>query len=281
MRNAIPTLLVVTGILAAGRVTAAEPPDIRNLYGMGDVRYHAFQSQQLERGLHVFVRLPEDYDDEASPGYPTVYLLDGGITFPLFAAYYRYLRLAEELPDAIIVGISYGTEDWRKGNLRGTDFTAPAETREHWGGAERFARALEKELLPMIEGRYRADASRRVLFGQSLGGQFVLYCALTTPSLFWGHIASNPALHANLPFFLEPPQAPPGRDVDARLFVSSAAGDEPRFREPALEWIEHWSARERTPWRLKTVTLEGHGHFSAAPAAFRAGMRWLLETDER
>jgi predicted alpha/beta superfamily hydrolase len=38
---------------------------------------------------------------------------------------------------------------------------------------------------------------------QGLGGQFVLYTALTRPDLFWGHIASNPALHRNLPFYPE------------------------------------------------------------------------------
>jgi len=34
--------------------------------------------------------------------------------------------LAEEIPEAILVGISYGTDDWQQGNLRSTDFTAPS-----------------------------------------------------------------------------------------------------------------------------------------------------------
>ena len=40
--------------------------------------------------------------------------------------------------------------------------------------------------------------------------------------------------------------------------------DDPRFREPALAWIEHWTANEH-PWRLEARTLEGHNHFSALP----------------
>ena len=40
--------------------------------------------------------------------------------------------------------------------------------------------------------------------------------------------------------------------------------------------MEHWSDREVKPWELETRILEGHNHFSAAPAAFRQGMLWLF-----
>ena len=61
---------------------------------------------------------------------------------------------------------------------------------------------LFEELIPLIESAYPSDDQQRIIFGQSLGGQFVLYTALTDPALFHGHIASNPALHRNLDFFL-------------------------------------------------------------------------------
>jgi predicted alpha/beta superfamily hydrolase len=206
-----------------------------------------------------------------------VYLLDGGITFPLLSGYFRYLTLAEEVPAAILVGIGYGTDDWQQGNLRGTDYTAQSEEREHYGGAERFQEVLRKEVMPLIETQYRSDPSRRVIFGQSLGGQFVLHAAQTAPGLFWGHIASNPALHRNLPFFLErrEPDAEENRR-EVRLFVSSAEFDDERFAVPAREWIRHWSAQEPKPWALQTMVIEGENHFSAAPAAFRHGMLWLF-----
>jgi len=47
---------------------------------------------------------------------------------------------------------------------------------------------------------------------------------------------------------------------------------------PALRWIEHWRGRDAERWHLRTTTLPGHGHFSAAPEAFRRGMRWLFAT---
>ncbi|MBK6704261.1 MAG: hypothetical protein IPG56_11235 [Caulobacteraceae bacterium] len=49
---------------------------------------------------------------------------------------------------------------------------------------------LRDELIPIIEGRYRADPQRRVLVGQSRGASFVLHSALTEPDLFG---AASPA----------------------------------------------------------------------------------------
>ena len=198
----------------------------------------------------------------------------GGTLYPLFASYTRLLRFAGDVPDFILVGISYGTDDWQQGNDRSHDYTAPTDERDHWGGAEDFREFLDGELLPLIESTYRSDASRRVLFGRSLGGQFVLYSAQTRPSLFWGHIASNPALHRNLPLFLA--MRPDTPEVTSHLFVSSAVNDDPRFRVPALEWIAHWTEEEDLPWRLHVEDLEGHNHFSTPAAAFRRGLSWLF-----
>ncbi|MEJ2534588.1 MAG: alpha/beta hydrolase-fold protein, partial [Gammaproteobacteria bacterium] len=188
---------------------------------------------------------------------------------------YHYLHLGKELPSLILVGISYGATRFRDGNMRSTDFTAPADDRDFWGGAGEFQAVLREELIPLVESRYRADPERRVLFGQSLGGQFVLYTALTEPELFHGRIASNPALHRNLDFFLEWRGSRPAPEGASRLFVASGALDAPRFREPALAWRDHWATRER-PWTLEFRTLEGQTHFSAAAEAFTQGMKWLL-----
>ena len=269
MRLAISLLV----LLAAIPLDAAL--DIDLLQGLGDAHYHRLDSKVVGRSYHILVRLPEDYDT-GTQKYPTVYLLDGGQTFPLLSAYYRYLSLGKEVPASILVGIAYGTDYWQKGFMRSTDYTAPSPERDYWGGAADFQRMLGTELLPFIETTYRSDPERRIVFGQSLGGQFVLFTAQTQPNLFWGHIASNPALHRNLPFFLET-RPTPSSDSRSKLFVSSGSDDDPRFREPAVTWMEAWSQQESLPWRLKTMTLDGQSHFSAAPAAFRKGLTWIFD----
>ncbi len=268
----VPLVLAVLCLAATSdRATWAQ---IEHLQGLGEVTHHAIESDTLGLTYHVLVSAPRDI----APGtkLPTVYLLDGGVTFPVLAAYHGYLGHAQEAPQALVVGVSYGNDDWGTGNQRGRDFTAPAADREHYGGAANFAAFLEGHVLPLVEREYPSDPARRIVFGQSLGGQFVLFAAQTKLDLFWGHIASNPALHRNLDFFLEAsPEASTG--TTRRVFVSSGSDDNPRFRQPALRWIEHWTGRD-APWQLETVTLDGENHFSALPTAYRQGMRWLFRT---
>lgn len=260
-------------LLSLALMPPAQAVETQFLQGLGDVRYHHVNSAVVGRGYHVFVRLPEGYD-ESDQDYPTIYLLDGGGTFPMLASYYRNLRFGEEAPDMIVVGISYGSDAVEGGNYRSTDFTAPSAERDYWGGAAGFQEFLGDELFPVIESGYRSDQNRRIVFGHSLGGQFVLFTAMTQPKLFWGHIASNPALHRNLDFFLED-HADYSGPTQSKLFVASGTEDSPRFREPAVRWMNHWRERHGA-WQLHAVDLEGHSHMSAPPTAFRDGLRWLF-----
>ena len=244
------------------------------LHGLENTHYHRLTSTIADQTYHIFIRLPEGFS--ADEKYPAVYLLDGGITFPILGGYYKYLELAKEIPATIIVGISYGTSDWQKGNNRSRDFTAKSDERSYWGGAGNFQKVFSEEIFPLVENNYGADPARRIIFGQSLGGQFVLFTAQTAPDLFWGHIASNPALHRNLDFFLNTVPDDAGSTAKPRLFVSSAASDDPVFRGPAVKWIQHWTVKTQVPWALKTITLDGHNHFSAAPEAFRQGLHWIF-----
>jgi len=270
-------LFVISYLMTQSTVSVAV--DTRFMQGISNTYYHELSSEIIGRSYHIYVMQPAGQEQSNEENYPTVYILDGGALFPLLTVYYRYLVLAEEIPEAIIVAISYGSDNFEGGNYRSTDYTAKSSEREYWGGAERFQSFMSDELFPFIEQNYRSRSDRRIIFGQSLGGQFVLYTALMDLDLFWGHIASNPALHRNLPFFLKRHNEAVAERTSSKLFVSSGSMDEPRFRKPALKWIEHWSAIDTLPWQLKTINLDGHSHMSAPPAAFRQGMRWLFSSD--
>ncbi len=252
--------------------------ETRFLQGLGDSRYHRVTSETIGRDFHLFVMLPDGYDQDTERSYPTVYVLDGGALYPLLVAYYRYLSFGEEVPDTIIVGISYGSATFEGGNYRSTDYTARTDEREYWGGASAFQSFLRDELIPIVEHKYRSRPDRRIIFGQSLGGQFVLYTALTDPTLFWGHIASNPALHRNLPFFMQSHEKASPSNTRARVFVANGSNDDPEYRVPTRSWMEHWSGKDGAPWQLETMILDGHSHTSAPPASFRRGMRWLFSS---
>lgn len=268
MRTVMSLILIVLVTSARGSATPIE-----FLQGLNKPHYFEHQSKILDRPFHIFVKLPPEYST-LTQKVPTIYLLDGGNLFPMLASYHQYLRFEETAPPVILVGISYGASTFEEGNYRSTDFTAPAESRDYYGGAPIFLDMLEKEIFPKIEADFRSDPKQRIVFGQSLGGQLVLYAAIKRPNLFHGYIASNPALHRNLPFFLQTNTG--GSPNGARLYVSSGSLDEERFRDPALAWIDRWKSVDNKPWALKVETLDGYGHFSAAPESFRRGLSWAL-----
>jgi len=251
--------------------------DASKLEGLGDTRYQLFNSEKLGHPLHIYVRVPESAAEKPRRRYPTVYLLDGGTTYPLLSAYYHYLRLGKEVPELLLVGISYGSDRFKDGNYRASDYTAPAEAHDYWGDAGLFQTVLSEELMPLIEQQYPSDAKQRMVFGHSLGGQFVLYAALTRPELYSGLIASNPALNLNLDFFLKWQGGGEKPSNATRVFVSESELDAPELRGPAMRWIEHWSTPGTTaPFELKVQQPAGESHMSAIPEAFRQGLLWLF-----
>ncbi|MGB0514542.1 MAG: alpha/beta hydrolase [Wenzhouxiangellaceae bacterium] len=237
------------------------------MFGLGDREQFPLSSALLERDFHILVRLPRSYR-ESDRVYPMVLLLDGGILFPMLAPYQLMMEVQGSADEVIVVGVSYGGLGFANGNLRGTDFTAPSVQVEYFGGAMAYQEFLSAELLPRLKKTYRIDGTRTVLLGQSLGGQLAIHAALTRPELFSTYVAVNPALHTNLAYFLEPEEiASEGR---ARLVMVMGSEDDPRFREPALQWLAAWRTRTDRPFDLEVVPLDGEHHATSAPAAYFA-----------
>ena len=268
------TIIAVLGLIFASAISAETVVEVDGFQGLVDIRHHQIESKFSGKRYEFLVGLPDGYA-ESNTEYPTIYLTDGAGLYPLLQAYYRYLIFAEEVPEAIFVAISYSDGDWVNDSDRSHDYSAPSEEREDYGGAGEFQSMLRDEIMPLVEEQYRSRADRRIIFGQSMGGQFVMFTAHTDPDLFWGHIASNPALHRNLSFYLPANTKVPAKS-STKLFVGSASDDDPKFKVPASQWIGEWTEQADKPWELHVEILEGHNHFSALPTAFRRGMKWLF-----
>ncbi len=261
MKIAVVLLLISVQLCAA---------DLDQLTALKGSTYHLMHSEVVDHDYHIYVHVPRQAAEQAKK-LPVVYLLDGGNTFPMLAPYARYLSWPGDIPPVIMVGISYGTDDWRQGNKRSTDYTLPAKDRDDYGGAKKFHQFLSTELIPMIERNYPADPQQRLLFGHSLGGQFALYCAMFQPQTFSGLIASNPAIHRNTALFLVTPEA---TDEQPRLFIMQADQDDEAYRLPRQKWLAYWQDKPHH-WQQQVMTIKGHNHMSSVPAAFRQGMKWL------
>lgn len=238
--------------------------------------YFRIDSEATGRPYHIYVRYPEGYDPTADVLYPTVYLTDGDSLFPILAANHLFLHYDDGLPEALVVGIAYGGFE-PSVNHRNIDFQSPGDSVEH-AGAGAFQRFLRSELIPRIETDYRSDAARRVLFGQSRGGAFVLYSAVTDPDLFWGRIASNPSITPGIESLLEP--VAEAARTDLGVVVASGTRDRADLQAEAVRWLEHWRDHPSRPWRLRSARIEGGTHAANAPDAYRAGMLWLFGADD-
>ncbi|MEH6664434.1 MAG: alpha/beta hydrolase-fold protein [Brevundimonas sp.] len=268
-------ILSLTGASACARTPDEAVTPLDHLPALrGD--YFRIDSEATGRPYHVYVRYPEGYEPSADVPYPTVYLTDGDSLFPILAANHLFLHYDEQLPEALVVGIAYGGFE-PSVNRRNIDFQSPGVGVEQ-PGAEAFQQFLRAELIPRIEADYRSDPQRRVLFGQSRGGAFVLYSAVTDPDLFWGRIASNPSITPGIESLLEP--AAPATRADLGVVLSSGARDRPDLQAEAVQWLDHWERRPGRPWRLHAVRIEGGTHAANAPDAYRAGMLWLFGRDD-
>ena len=239
--------------------------------------YFQIKSTYVARDFHINVRLPQGYQANDSKAYPVVYVLDGDSLFPLLAPTHLFLHYDEKLPEAIIVGISYGGFD-RAVNKRDADFSAPAvDAAPGEDGAPHFLNFLKKELIPKIENQFRANAAKRVLVGQSRAGYFVLWSALEDPDLFWGRITSNPALTPGRARFFE--AAASHRRKDLKVAIASGTRDTEQRQRNAIEWSTTWSSRDYAPWAVKLIKLEGGTHAATIGEAYRRAMLWLFETE--
>lgn len=261
-------LIGLVFVLLSAMPASAQAPTPAAMQG----DYFFIESAEVGRGFHIHVRYPEGYDPTAARLYPTVYVTDGDSLFPMLAPVQLFLHYDDGLPEALMVGIAYGGFDPAV-NRRNIDFQTPGDRVER-AGAAAFQRFLTTELIPQVESRYRSDPERRILFGQSRGGAFVLYSAETDPDRFWGRIASNPSITPGIESLLAPAASATRRDLS--LIVASGTRDRADLQVEAAHWLAAWEARPERPWTLYGERIEGGTHAADAPAAYRRGMGRLF-----
>lgn len=268
---AVCILLALGSAAFAGARAASGNAELDRLFGLGPVETFTIESKTLGRDFHIYVRLPGEYD-QSDCRWPVVYMLDGGILFPMLAPLHFMMEIDGLAQPAVLVGISYGGLGFENGNFRSTDYTAPAPEPDYYGGADDYQRFLADELIPRINRNYRVDHDSSLVLGQSLGGQFTLYTALSRPELFGAYLSINPALHRNVGFFIELQPAVRGRPTP--LLITRATEEAEQFKKPLDRWLAHWRDAESDAIALSVEHLDDQHHASSAPAAYRAALEW-------
>jgi hypothetical protein len=161
-------------------------------YGAGN-RF-TIKSETLGEERTIIVRTPPGYERNGQR-YPALYLTDGDAHIGHTSATIEYLARAGRMPELIVVAITntYRTRDLTPTNASmwradGTEAKLPTS-----GGADKFLKFIETELIPKIESSYRTQPYR-VFAGHSFGGLFALHAFLTRPEVFNAYISVSPTM---------------------------------------------------------------------------------------
>lgn len=205
-----------------------------------------------KQGRHYRIQVSVPVAAAPKDGYPVVYVLDGNGWFGPATDVAR-MREYEKLLPTIVVGIAPAGKDFFDVS-RSYDFTSPGTTDPDFdgiklGGADEFLAFLDGVVKPWVGAHYRLDAHRRILFGHSMGGMFVLHALFKSPGSFDVYLAASPdipygkeAILKEAPAFETDPKR-----VGPRLLVtvgSLESGPSPALEEDYRRWyIDHPEAR--------------------------------------
>ncbi len=154
----------------------------------------AIKSETLGEERTIIVRTPPGYQNN-SQRYPVLYLTDGEAHVGHTAATMEFLARNGRMPELIIVAIT-NTDRTRDLTPTRASLTNPAGATFNFptaGGADKFLKFIETELIPKIEKDYRAEPYR-IFAGHSFGGLFALHAFLTKPEVFNACIAVSPTM---------------------------------------------------------------------------------------
>jgi enterochelin esterase family protein len=145
------------------------------------------ESSLLGRSHPVFVYHPHGYD-LSKRQYPSLYVLDGGdyLSLGMMATVLDNMIADQRICPIVAVFVEPRTDITRpRTNKRTKDYTM----------SDAFVGFLTRELLPLIERRYRVSGSARErgIMGTSLGGLLATYAAYTQPGTFALSAAQSPS----------------------------------------------------------------------------------------
>lgn len=190
-RKVVAAVLVACVLSAGGTIVAFKALEDESVTDP-HATVIALRSSVLAEEREVIVHLPVSYESERARRYPVLYVLDGGSQSTHTAESARLLHRIGLMPEVLVVGIPNSSDENRQ-----RDYTPPYIGAGDEGGpagkADRFLMFLERELIPMVDRKYRTTPER-MLAGNSRGGLFVVYSLIERPSLFTARFAFSPAL---------------------------------------------------------------------------------------
>ncbi len=254
---------------------------------LSNTRLHLLPAEAVSETYRIEVSLPRAYSD-SSKSFAVLYLLDADKSFGMARDIVDWLSWAREIPQIIIVGVSYGgtTREWW--DKRSRDYTPTRDTSCIWGskwplagGADRFRTFLKTELFPFIEHTYRTLQNDRTIVGLSFGGLFADYVLIVEPALFSRYVILAPALAwgGKCIFRFEQAYYSSQRTLPAKVFTAVGSLDEKDIIEPWQQFNAVIASRKYRDLLWHDHTFPDETHISVFPGAFARGLKTVFAVE--
>jgi predicted alpha/beta superfamily hydrolase len=233
----------------------------------------------------ILVRTPQGYEGN-NARHPVLYMTDGDAHIGHTSSTVEFLARNGRIPEMIIVGI---TNTDRTRDLTPTNATLPRQDGAPIqfptsGGADRFLKFIETEVIPFVENRYRTQPYR-IFAGHSFGGLFAIHAMLSRPDLFNAYIAVSPSLQWDSQLLVKRAEEFfKGRSqFDKTLLLT--LGAEPQAITDGFKSFKQLLARVQPKgfdWEARQMEDEDHGsvvlrsHYSGLRKAFDG---WQIARD--
>lgn len=276
MKNSVlirNSMLAMVLLLVSGVVGAQQESD--RSFVIGNSHIIPIESRNTGRQHELVIILPSSYQSQPTKKYPVLYYLDAYWDTPLLASTYGNLIYDNEVPEFIMVGLSY-PEGKDYGKERRLDYTfTPVD--EGSGKSDQFLAFIKTEVAPLIEKQYRGLSTDRVLSGNSLGGLFTLTAAYKAPEFFSGFIAISPAVEWDNKALIKFDQsyAKDHQSLPGRLFISYGAKEYSVFREPIAQYQKTLAERKYQGLALQNYVMEDLDHTAVKGDGYVRGLKWV------
>lgn len=291
-RAALATLASGAAALGAQDVSAAAPA---SSYALPRSTLVPLAARSNGLDYVLYVRLPLRHADEPGTRWPVICTLDADYSFAIAANHLEHLAdRMNQAPHAVLVSIAYPGvyPDMRRYRLERTrDYTPFAfpdggygpEFQKHSGGGPAFLEFLVREVMPLVNRRFRGDAADWTLAGHSYGGLFAAWVFQQHPDAFRRYLAVSPSLWYANKWLIERERAgrvaKPAREQ--RLYLAIGEWEE----QPAIgrsmvsetkEFFDLVRARADPRVQVQHRMFVDETHASIFPAAFSTGIRHLF-----
>jgi predicted alpha/beta superfamily hydrolase len=245
-------------------------------------------SQQIQDTFKLFKATPKGYSNDSTKKYPLIIILDGNAFYESTISELKFNSFIGLIPKSIVIGVGYkdfATMD----SLRSRDYTYPAAIPEYEmalsGGADKFKKFIDQELIPKLTKNYKIDIERSVICGHSLAGYFTLFYGLKSIEensfTIKNIVSASPSLHYNHRYLFEMEKnlRKPTSDVPLNFYVSMGSEDMADDESNGIldSFVNQISERGYKGLKIKKAEYTNFGHIDAAVPGFIKGLTYSFE----